>query len=215
MVKLKTKRLVIDPMTNDEIREEITRETDEHMKKALREMLKGCLDYPNKRLWYTNWRISLRDGTTIGSLCFKGDSQFGEVEIGYGIDEAYQNQGYATEAVKEAVRWAFSDSSVYFVMAETEADNAASQRVLHKLGFVPSGEGEEGPRFEKCRPKPSWTLIYLSFGLCIGCLFGISTNKLWIGIPMGICIGIAIGLALEINDNRALQRLRNLRKGKR
>ena len=30
----------------------------------------------------------------------------------------------------------------------TEADNLASQRVLEKAGFVPSGEyGEEGPRF--------------------------------------------------------------------
>ena len=34
------------------------------------------------------------------------------------------------------------------VEAETEPDNAASQRVLAKCGFVPNGiVGEEGPRY--------------------------------------------------------------------
>lgn len=215
MLKLKTKRLFIIPMTNDEIRSEISREQDDHMKKALREMLKGCLDYPERRLWFTNWRITLHDGTTIGSLCFKGNSNFGEVEIGYGIDEAYRNKGYATEAVLRAAKWAFVDTTVYFVMAETEADNAASQRVIQKLGFVPCGDGLEGPRFEKSRPLPPWTLLYTLFGLLIGCLFGFSKGNPLICISIGICVGIAVGAVLEINEKRTMQRVRNYRKNRR
>ena len=69
-------------------------------------------------------------------------------EIGYGILEEYQSQGYATEAVGAAANWALKQSNVTRVEAETEPDNRASQRVLEKCGFLPSGTfGEEGPRF--------------------------------------------------------------------
>ena len=47
-----------------------------------------------------------------------------------------------------AVRWALAQLAVTRVEAETEPDNRASQRVLEKCGFLPSGTiGEEGPRF--------------------------------------------------------------------
>jgi ribosomal-protein-alanine N-acetyltransferase len=72
------------------------------------------------------------------------------VEIGYGIFEEYQGQLYATEAVGAAVNWALQQPGVTRVEAETALDNRASQRVLEKCGFLPSGTiGEEGPRFFK------------------------------------------------------------------
>ena len=44
--------------------------------------------------------------------------------------------------------WALKQPDVIRVEAETEPDNLASQRVLEKCGFLPSGTvGEEGPRF--------------------------------------------------------------------
>ncbi|MDO5446140.1 MAG: GNAT family N-acetyltransferase, partial [Eubacteriales bacterium] len=67
---------------------------------------------------------------------------------GYGIEENYQGCGYATEAVSALVDWALKQPGVMSVMAETEASNIASQRVLKKSGFIPTGEaGEEGPLF--------------------------------------------------------------------
>ena len=67
---------------------------------------------------------------------------------GYGILEEYRGQGFATEAVKLALKWAFRHSMVKAVEAEAGPDNAASQRVLMKCGFRPNGEiGEEGPRY--------------------------------------------------------------------
>ncbi len=45
-------------------------------------------------------------------------------------------------------RWALAQPGVTAVEAETAPDNAASIRVLAKLGFQPTGTlGEEGPRF--------------------------------------------------------------------
>ena len=63
------------------------------------------------------------------------------------LDE-FQGQGYATEAVKLALKWAFGYPEVFAVEAEADPENVASQKVLEKCGFQATGEiGEEGPRF--------------------------------------------------------------------
>jgi len=88
------------------------------------------------------------DGTHIRDLCFKGIEAGHNPEIGYGILDEFQGQGYATEAVKLALKWAFEHPQVLAVEAESDPDNAASQRVLEKCGFLATGAiGEEGPRF--------------------------------------------------------------------
>ena len=126
----------------------IASETDPALKKAYTEMLEGCLRHPDQWQWYAMWIIDLRDGPHIGNLCFKGLDTNGMVEIGYGILEGYQGQGFATETVDAVAAWALRQPAVTHVEAETEPDNRASQRVLEKCGFQPSGViGEEGPRF--------------------------------------------------------------------
>jgi RimJ/RimL family protein N-acetyltransferase len=94
------------------------------------------------------WMIEKMDGAHIGDLCFKGLKENGNPEIGYGILDEFQGQGYAPEAVKLVLKWAFGQPGVVAVEAESDPDNAASQRVLNKCGFLATGEiGEEGPRF--------------------------------------------------------------------
>ena len=145
---IETKRLRIYPAAREQMEAFIAAETDADLKTAYTEMLEGCLRHPDQWQWYAMWMIELRDGTHIGDLCFKGLGANGAVEIGYGILEEYQGQGYATEAVGAAVIWALQQPSVTCVEAETAPDNRASQRVLEKCGFLPSGTvGEEGPRF--------------------------------------------------------------------
>lgn len=145
---MKTERLILRVTEDDEMRAFLAAQTDEEMIQAYGEMLAGSLAHPEDRVWYAIWMITLPDGSYVGDLCFKGLNPDGMVEIGYGISPEYQNQGYATEAVIAATRWAFSQPRVTRVEAETEPDNAASQRVLEKAGFVPTGTmGAEGPRF--------------------------------------------------------------------
>ena len=94
--------------------------------------------------------MKLADGSDeiIGDLCFKGITNDGVVEIGYGIQPLYEGKGYTTEAVNALVHWAVSQPSVTRVEAETEPENIASQKVIANVGFVPNGEiGQEGPRF--------------------------------------------------------------------
>ena len=148
MIMIETERLHIYPASENQMKSYISAEKDEEMKKAYTEMLEGCLTHPDQWNWYAMWIIELKDGTHIGDLCFKGLEPNGAAEIGYGILEEYQRKGYATEAVKAAVKWAFQDPKVTAIEAETEPDNRASQRVLEKCGFVPNGKnGKEGPRF--------------------------------------------------------------------
>jgi [ribosomal protein S5]-alanine N-acetyltransferase len=96
-------------------------------------------------LWYRYWLIiNVDDNVIIGGICFKGHpDQNGQVEIGYGIDENYQNRGYATEAVAELIDWSQKQSGVIKVTAETEKGNVSSQRVLQKCGMTKYDENEE------------------------------------------------------------------------
>ena len=148
MSMIRTERLTIYPASREQMETMIASEQEEELKKAYTEMLEGCLRHPDQWDWYAIWMIEKTDGTHIGDLCFKGLREDGIAEIGYGILEEHQGQGYATEAVQAACHWAFLHPDVRSLEAETDAENAASQRVLEKCGFRPNGTfGEEGPRF--------------------------------------------------------------------
>ena len=176
-VQLKTKRLMILPMTDEEL-ENLIRVTDSpELKQAYQEMLDGCRQNPNQRIWYTAWKICLKEnkkevGKQIGDIGFKGPAEHYSVEIGYGIDTEYEGNGYATEAAKAMIDWAMYQENVYFVEAEVASDNMASRRVLEKLSFQPDGVGEEGDRFVLEKESTSWMAIYMLFGLSIGLSFG-------------------------------------------
>ena len=145
---IKTKRLKIYPATQRQMEEFIAFQSDENLKAAYSEMLSGSLAHIKQWNWYAIWMIEFEDGTHIGELCFKGLDENGVAEIGYGISEYYQNQGFASEAVQAVVTWAFREPIVTAIEAEADANNMPSQRVLEKCGFEPNGRmGQEGPRY--------------------------------------------------------------------
>ena len=145
---IQTKRLNISIASDEEMRELIAEQTDEEMKKAYSEMLAGCEGNPEQRQWYAVWFIALKTGERIGDLCFKGLSPTGMVEVGYGLLPEFQGKGYMTEAVTAITVWASQQPGVKTIEAETDPCNIASQKVLERCGFIPTGKnGEEGPRF--------------------------------------------------------------------
>ena len=147
-----TQRLKIYPISTDQLKQVIKTEPNEILKMAYTEMLNGCQNDPENYIWYTLWFIELQDATNqneiVGSLSFKGISENGIIEIGYGINDGYENKGYTTEAVRAVVEWASAQKNVKQIEAEAEEDNYASIRVLEKCNFVPNGQmGQEGIRF--------------------------------------------------------------------
>ena len=149
-MRVETERMYLYPLSDEEMRLVIEKESDPEMKQAYTEMLEGSLSNPDKRIWYAIWNMELKDDpeTIVGDFCFKGFGDDGVIEIGYGLKEEYRHHGYMTEAVIAITEWALSQDGVKQVEAETDAENIASQKVLFRSGFVSNGKmGEEGPRF--------------------------------------------------------------------
>jgi RimJ/RimL family protein N-acetyltransferase len=76
----------------------------------------------------------LADGRAIGGTGFKGQPDGGCVEIGYGLVPSARGHGYAAEAVT-ALLGVATDNGLSKVIADTTADNIASQRTLIRAGF--------------------------------------------------------------------------------
>jgi ribosomal-protein-alanine N-acetyltransferase len=95
-------------------------------------------------LWYVIRRDQHRE--LVGVAGFKGRPLAGGCEIGYSILPTCQGHGYATEASRELIRWAFTHDDVERVTAETLPHLCDSIRVMEKGGmtFVGSGHPEEG-----------------------------------------------------------------------
>jgi RimJ/RimL family protein N-acetyltransferase len=56
-------------------------------------------------------------------------------EIGFVFHPDHQGRGYATEAGRELLRLAFAEHGCHRVIGRLEARNAASARVLERLGM--------------------------------------------------------------------------------
>lgn len=93
---------------------------------------------PGAYLWHTFWQIvGKQQRCIVGEQDFHGPPDaHGVVEFGYMMRPERRNRGFATEAARALVAWALAQPGVTAIVAETDWDNLASQRVLQKLGFA-------------------------------------------------------------------------------
>ena len=158
-----TKRLLLKPLNADELLLEINNKNqldkslnlnsrinenniqDIHVQKALEYRMKMVIEHPVSYEWYTSWvLIAVKESVIIGGIMLMSEPKNGEVEIGYGLDDYYQNNGYMTEAVTELIYWMFEESEeLEYVIAETEKDNIASQKMLMHAGMTKYKETED------------------------------------------------------------------------
>ena len=84
------------------------------------------------------WLITLSgQNRGIGSVACRVRGH--AVDIGYALARAYWHHGYATEAGRAVIAWAANLPKVYRVWADCDVENAASARVLEKLGMSREG----------------------------------------------------------------------------
>ena len=78
------------------------------------------------------------DGSVLGrfNLVFAGD---GTAKLGYRVAQHVAGRGVATATVRELCRLAVARHGLRTLKAATARENAASQKVLAKAGFVPVG----------------------------------------------------------------------------
>lgn len=80
------------------------------------------------------------DGAFIGWCSLSGwNSVYRSASLGYCFGDAVWGHGYATEAARALLGWAFEALDLNRVQAEADTRNVASGRVLEKLGFLREG----------------------------------------------------------------------------
>lgn len=157
---IETKRLLLVPLTYDQLilyiradnsleKELSLNESARTIPPDLKEALEGTIlpnmaDPQKNYLYSTLWTlISKAENKMVGDLCFFGEpNQEGEIEIGYGTYDGFQNKGYMTEAVGGMIEWAKTQPGIRTITAGTEKNNSASFKVLEKNGFKKYGENE-------------------------------------------------------------------------
>jgi ribosomal-protein-alanine N-acetyltransferase len=78
------------------------------------------------------------DGSVLGRFNLY-DLEDGTARLGYRVTEQVAGRGVATATVRELCRIATARHGLRTLRAATSHDNAASQKVLAKAGFVPAG----------------------------------------------------------------------------
>lgn len=90
---------------------------------------------------FYDWALTDKaTGKMIGTCGFaKLDFDNNSAEIGYVINPAFWNKGYATEAVLRVIKFAFYELNLHRVEARYIVGNEASRRVMEKCGMVFEG----------------------------------------------------------------------------
>jgi RimJ/RimL family protein N-acetyltransferase len=78
-------------------------------------------------------------GRFIGSCGLRIHDAHQRAEMGYFMHPQHHRKGYVTEACRAVLRFAFDDLGMRRVAADYQRRNAASARVLQKLGFTIEG----------------------------------------------------------------------------
>ena len=114
---------------------------------------------------YADYAVALRDsGEFVGSVgivptllpwgALKGDAGDTllnpEIGLFWGVLPAYRRRGFATEAAGALLDYLFHGLRARQIVATTERDNIASQRVMLKLGMR---------LYKNMNPEPRWSQV--------------------------------------------------------
>lgn len=157
---IETERLILKPLTYEQLLKyakcdntleaelnlnKASRTISSELKEALEQtIIPNVADTTKDYLYSTIWTaISKAENKMIGDLCMYGEpNSEGEIEIGYGTYDEFQNKGFMTEILEGMMEWFKSQIKVRTVMASTDKTNTASFRVLEKNHFIRVGESE-------------------------------------------------------------------------
>ena len=91
---------------------------------------------PSVNKWFVRFIVLKESKEVIGSASFHGvpDSE-GMMEIGLGIEEAFQGNGYAKEALAGMWRWVSTFPEVKTLRYTVSPDNLPSIAVINYFGF--------------------------------------------------------------------------------
>ena len=122
---------------------------------------------------WRKWMIWRRDGDCRIGVCglFNMRSKAapaalqGQTEIGWTLAEDYWGQGFATEAARAVLSYAFDRLALPVVYSQTSDSNGPSTRMMHRLGFSARPElGYHDPDYpDEDNPTTVWSLAAREF----------------------------------------------------
>ncbi|MDP1764094.1 MAG: GNAT family N-acetyltransferase [Sediminibacterium sp.] len=157
---IETERLILKPLTYEQLIKytncDNSLETELNLNKTSRTIspelkeafeqtiLPNVADKTKNYLYSTLWTaISKTENKMVGDLCIVGEpNEDGEIEIGYGTYNEFQNKGFMTEIVSGIIEWTKTQPLVKSIIASTDKSNTASFKVLEKNNFIKIGETE-------------------------------------------------------------------------
>ncbi|MDQ5824880.1 MAG: GNAT family N-acetyltransferase [Chloroflexota bacterium] len=150
-ISLETERLLLRPFTGTDANNLFDLDSDPDVMRYVNggnptplevvrnEDLPWFIEYGQRHEGYGFWAaIEKSTGEFVGWFLLRppSDGSPDEPELGYRLRRSAWGKGYATEGSRVLVRSAFARSGVPRVVAFAHVNNAASRRVMEKVGMV-------------------------------------------------------------------------------
>jgi RimJ/RimL family protein N-acetyltransferase len=107
------------------------------------------------------WACELdSSGKVIGNV-YLAEQDCGNWEIGYVFNQNFWHKGYASEAVKAMIYWAFTEKNAHRIAAMCNPLNVASWKLLERVGMRREGHLKSNVFFNKdADGNPIWQDTY-------------------------------------------------------
>lgn len=175
--EIRTKRLRLRPLTSEDAQRIADIGADWDIARMTSRM-----PYPYSLAAANQWISGLQENEVVRGITLEGqligvtgylpDAAGESAEIGYWLGRAYWGQGFATEAAAALIAYCFRVERFSYVTCGHYTDNPASERVIKKLGFTPTGRAKcwcearraevEAIRYELKRPQRVWERVVRS-----------------------------------------------------
>ena len=105
--------------------------------KSIEEAKRFLIDYDHyKKYGFGRWAVVRKsDDEFLGWCGIKFIPELDEYDIGFRFFQKYWGMGYATEAAKASIYWAFQNIDTNEILGRAMPNNIASFKVLEKIGL--------------------------------------------------------------------------------
>ena len=145
MAVIETERLILRPFVPSDLHEyhrHIYSDADvmrylpggkPRPREATQKVLEFAIQH-GEEFGYTLWAVIDKENMAFLGHCGLTTLHNG-VEVAYALGKAFWGQGYAPEAARASLRFGFEAYGLEQILALAVPDNAASQRVMQKIGM--------------------------------------------------------------------------------
>lgn len=150
MIILETPRLLLRELTTDDapnlyhlnLDPDVIRYTGDPPFESVEAAFDFLTHYDHYRKYgFGRWAVLRKpDNSFLGWCGLKYTPEWKEYDIGFRFLKAYWNLGFATEAAKACLELGFQKFDMPEIAGHAHRENAASIRVLKKIGLVEIGE---------------------------------------------------------------------------